>query len=396
MKKLRILVGGFLGILPAGGVSWDYLQYPLGFFYLGHDVFYVEDTRLYPIYQPPGSDWNDASSCVRHLQALMRYFGLDGRWAYRDEASGQCFGLSEQQIKEICNTADVFINISCSTFLREEYLQIPKRVLIDSDPMFTQIQYATAQLFTPGSANMRQLVDQHNYLFSFGENIGAEDCRIPLEGKKWHPTRQPICLQHWPVRELADVRNARISTLMNWAAGQELHYAGESWGQKDSEFPKIEQLPPQFPAQNFAIVVNQTGKTAQFFPKVAIESAGWTILDPAETAKDWLDYRSFLQGSLAELSVAKATYVKARTGWFSCRSACYLASGRPVIAQDTGWSRYYPCGEGLFSFREEKEAKAALQELLADYPRHSRAARRIAEDFFDSNHVLSTLLEQLN
>ena len=148
MPKQTIIVGGFIGLLPAGGVTWDYLQYPLGFSLLGHDVYYIEDTRLYPVYQRAGSDWNDASSCIEHLKQVMKHFGFEDRWAYRDEASGKCFGLSEKKIESICAAADVFVNVSCSTFLRDEYLSIPVRILIDSDPMFTQIQYQTKQLFT--------------------------------------------------------------------------------------------------------------------------------------------------------------------------------------------------------------------------------------------------------
>src|SRR5262245_42636528 len=138
-KKLRIIVGGYIGLLPAGGITWDYVQYPVGFAELGHDVFYIEDTRVWPIYQTEGSDWGDCSSNISHLTSVMEAFGLQDRWAYRDEASGKCFGLSEERVQEVSRTADVFINISCSTFMRDEYRQIPARVLVDSDPMFTQI-----------------------------------------------------------------------------------------------------------------------------------------------------------------------------------------------------------------------------------------------------------------
>jgi hypothetical protein len=395
MEKLRIIVGGFLGILPAGGVTWDYVQYPLGFAKLGHDVYYVEDTRLYPIYQTLGSDWNDASSCVAHLQAVMRYFGMEDRWAYRDEASGQCFGMGLSHLKDICATADVFVNVSCATVLREEYLRIPRRVLIDSDPMFTQIQYHTAQSFTPGASTLRQSIEQHNFFFTFGENIGMPDCQIPGDTLNWRPTRQPICLEYWPIQPVSNQASRGINTLMNWAAGKTLHYAGEQWGQKDSEFPKIQSIPHFFPDQHFALVVNQTGNTAAVFPQAELQAAGWMILNPNEVANDWRAYRQFLQDSVAELSIAKATYVKARTGWFSCRSACYLATGRPVIAQDTGWSAYYPSGLGLLAFQNEAEARVAVAEVLADLPRHARQARAIAEDFFDSRRVLSHLLEQL-
>src|SRR3954447_25409355 len=127
MAKLKIIVGGFIGLLPAGGVTWDYIQYPLGFSLLGHEVYYIEDTRLYPIYQQQGSNWDDASSCIRHLQKVMEHFGFAHHWAYRDEASGKSFGMSEAKIKEVCATADVFVNVSCSTFMRDEYRSIPIR-----------------------------------------------------------------------------------------------------------------------------------------------------------------------------------------------------------------------------------------------------------------------------
>src|SRR5918993_2774638 len=234
MKTLRIIVGGFIGLMPAGGVTWDYVQYPVGFSLLGHDVYYIEDTRLYPIYQKPGSNWDDASASVQHLQMVMDYFGLKDKWAYRDEASKKCFGLTEQKIKEVCSTADVFINISCSTFLRDEYLKIPARILIDSDPMFTQIQYNSQQMFTPGKpGGLQQMLKAHNYLFTFGENIGADNCLIPDCNLAWHTTRQPVCLNYWKVSPPTNTGTASFTTLMNWTAAKTLVYKGETWGQKD-------------------------------------------------------------------------------------------------------------------------------------------------------------------
>lgn len=393
MEKLRIIVGGYIGLLPAGGVTWDYVQYPLGLHLMGHEVYYIEDTGLYPIYQKPGSTWDDASDCIQHLSRVMTYFGMPEQWAYRDEASGKCFGLSEAAINTICRDADVFINISCSTILREEYLQIPLRILIDSDPMFTQIQYETTQSFTPGSTGLKALIDQHTHHFTFGENVDAPDCKMPQSAIVWRPTRQPVCLEYWPPQPIANTQ--RISTLMNWSAGKKLEYGGDSWGQKDVEFPKILAIPEQFPQLRFSVVINQTGKEVYSFPRAMIESRGWDILDPDAVAGNWSDYRDFLTGSFAELSVAKETYVKARTGWFSCRSACYLAAGVPVICQDTGWSRYIAEGQGLFAFSQMEEAVAALQQVLEQARRHAMAARGIAEDFFDHRKVLHLMLNQL-
>jgi hypothetical protein len=267
MERMRIIVGGFLGLIPAGGVTWDYVQYPVGFSQMGHDVYYIEDTRLYPIYQKPGSKWDDCSAAVEHLQKVMEYFGLKDKWAYRDEASGQCFGLSEMNIKKICSAADIFVNISCSTFLRDEYLRIPARILIDSDPMFTQIQYNSQQMFTPGEpGGLREMVHAHNNLFTFGENIGSADCRIPDCDLKWNTTRQPICLNYWKTNP-ANNSTVSFTTLMNWTAGKTLVYDGENWGQKDIEFIKFINLPRLINGAGLSAIVNQTGGTAQSFYK---------------------------------------------------------------------------------------------------------------------------------
>lgn len=396
-ERLRIVVGSHLGLVPAGGLTWDYVQYPAGLAALGHDVYYVEDTRMWPIYQPEGSDWGDASASVEYLRGVMDDFGLSSRWAYRDEASGRTFGMSEEQIKEICRTADLFVNVSCSTYMRDEYREIPARVLIDTDPMFTQIQYLSRQMFTPGEPGLRDLVDAHNFHFTFGENIGRDDCRMPHCGIDWRPTRQPICMPHWPTSALPSLGNGTAyTTLMNWTAAKPLHYKGETWGQKDVEFRRFIDLPGLTPDVPLAVAVGQTGGAGEPFPGEAARAAGWRVLDPQIHAPDWRSYRSFIERSHGEFSIAKETYVKGRTGWFSGRSACYLATGRPVVTQDTGWSMYLPVGEGLFAFDDAEAAAGALECIESDPARHSRAARAVAEEYFDSSRVLASLLESLN
>ena len=389
MGPLRIIVGGYLGLLRAGGVTWDYVQYPAGFAALGHDVYYVEDTRLWPQYSADGG--SDCAPLVEHLAGVMADFGLASRWAYRDEASGRCFGLSEERVREVCRGADVFVNVSCSTFLRDEYRRIPVRVLLDSDPMFTQVQYETQAGFTPGSPGMRELVAGHTHHLTFGENAGGPGCRMPACGVRWRPTRQPVLLDRWPVTDLP--AGAAFTTLMNWTAARPLDYAGEKWGQKDVEFRKVFDLPRRVPGVKLTAVIGQT--TGNPFPAEEARRAGWEVLDPRECADDWRSYREFLGSSAGEFSVAKETYVKARTGWFSCRSACYLAAGRPVVTQDTGWSAFYPTGEGLFAFDDAAGAADALRRVAADPVRHGRAARRIAEEYFDARRVLGDLLRQV-
>ncbi len=392
MKNLRVVVGGYLGLLPAGGVTWDYVQYPVGFAELGCDVFYIEDTRLWPVYQAEGYDYGDATPNVQHLAAVMDAFGLGERWAYRDEASGQCFGLSEARVFEILRTADVFVNVSCSTCLRDEHAAIPARVLIDSDPMFTQIQLETQAMFTEGEPALRRLVEGHTHHFTFGEHVGAPDCRMPDAGIHWRPTRQPVCLDHWvdvPTQE----PGAAYSTVMNWTAAPPLEYAGETWGQKDVELRRFFDLPGAVPGVPLAVAVGQT--TGDAFPRAEVEGFGWRVLDPAVCVPDWQSYRDFIGHSRGEFAVAKETYVKGRTGWFSCRSACYLAAGRPVVTQDTGWSEHIPSGEGLVAFSNPEEAAEALRAVELDYAAHAKAARRVATEYFDSREVLSRLLSDV-
>ncbi len=382
-------VGGYLGLLPAGGITWDYVQYVLGFASMGHDVFYIEDTCVWPIYQDSSSGEVTCEANVAHLRRVMAAFGLQDRWAYRDEVTGKTFGMSQAAVDEVCRTADVFVNISCSTFLRDEYRSIPIRVLIDSDPMFTQIQYLTHATFTPGQTGIRSLVEGHTHHFTFGENVGDEDCRVPSTDVHWYPTRQPIALDHWPVKPVPADGGGGFTTVMNWTAGKPLIYDGEAWCQKDVEFMRILDA-PRLTRARLAMVVGQTEGVP--FPVEVATRAGWHVLDPNVHVPDWGMYRQFIQHSLGELSVAKETYVKARTGWFSCRSACYLASGRPVVTQDTGWTRHIPSGRGLIAFTTLDEAIAAIDDVLSDPRGHAETARAIAEEAFDARCVLGDLL----
>ena len=388
-RGLRVVVGGYLGLLPAGGVAWDYVQYPRSFADLGCDVFYVEDTQLWPVYA--ADDQSDGAPNARYLGGVMEAFGLGDRWAYRDEASGRLFGMTEAALAEVYRTADVFVNVSCSTAVRDAVAAIPVRVLVDSDPMFTQIQLETGALFTAGEAGLRALVDAHTHHVTFGENVGAADCRMPAAGVEWIPTRQPLCLDRWTARPPRP--GGAYTTLMNWSAAPPLDWAGETWGQKNVAFSQIEELPARVEVP-LALAVGQT--TGAVFPHAQARAQGWAVLDPDAVAPDWQSYRAFLESSRGELSVAKETYVKARTGWFSCRSACYLAAGRPVVTEDTGWSRTLPHGLGLLPFHDGASAAQAIRAVEADYPAHVRAAREIAEAHFDGRRVLADLLAAAN
>ena len=393
MDKLRIIVGGYIGLYPSGGVTWDYIQYPLGLQLLGHDVYYIEDTLQYPAYASHYNSWDDASASVEHLSNCMKYFGLENRWAYRDIASGKTYGIPEDKVKELCKTADLFINISAANELGEDFLNIPIRILIDSDPMFTQVQNWDDKNPESAFESIKYSYQRYTHLFTFGENIGMEDCLIPTLGLQWHPTRQPICLNHWQAN--FSHSKSGFTTVMNWAARKKIKYNEIEWGQKDIEFQKFIDIPANLPEVEFNIVVSRPTNSSDSFNIQKINENRWNVLEPSKTINSVLDYKTFIIKSKCEFSVAKETYVKSRSGWFSCRSACYLATGRPVITQDTGWSKYYPTGKGLFAFTTKEEAIMAIREVNSNEEFHQKEAIEIAHNFFDSNKVLSHLINRL-
>ncbi len=393
MEKLRIIVGGYIGLYPTGGATWDYIQYPLGLKMLGHDVYYIEDTMQYPVYQPEGNEWNDATACIAYLSNAMNNFGLEDKWAYRDIGTGKCYGLPLPEVLEICRTADVFINISCSTFMREEYANIPKRVLIDSDPMFTQVTYFN-ELNGDTTTSVKKLLETHNYLFSFGENIGQKDCRIPTFDLKWISTRQPVCIDLW--NKSLQITHPSFTSILNWSGRKKMNYNKEEWGQKDVEFEKFLEVPQRLPDINFEVVINPPLHADSKFNAANIMNHNWQVLHPKDVVADYHDYAHFIERSFAEFSIAKETYVKSNSGWFSGRSACYLAAGKPVVAQETGWSKYIPCGKGLFAFNDINSSVDAIKNVVSDAKKHSKAAVEIAKNFFDSSLVLTELINKLN
>jgi hypothetical protein len=397
MEKLRIVVGGFIGLYPTGGVTWDYIQYPLGLKLLGHEVYYIEDTGQYSTYRITERDWDDPHDSVAYLQTIMEKFGMAGQWAYRDTFSGQCYGMSLQKVMDICATADLFINISAATIFREEYLRIPRKALIDSDPMFTQVQtFEVKTNIDERYITHKIKVTDYDYHFTFGENIGAPDCLIPSLDIDWIPTRQPICMDHWKVgQNKANGHPFSFTTIMNWSTRSRLEYNNQQWGQKDVEFRKFLAMPQLFANAAFKVVLAVSTDFKKELNREMIAGHGWQILHPDQTIANSEEYQNFIMNSDAEFSIAKETYVKSRSGWFSCRSACYLAAGRPVITQETGWSGYITPGEGLFAFHDEQTALEALEEVTSRYHHHAKAARELAYEYFDSKKVLASMIGKM-
>lgn len=378
MNRSRIIVTGLIAQYPLGGVTWDYIQYVLGLKHLGHDVYYFEDTGQWPYNPVAKGTAQDSDFNVKFLADVMKRFGLENRWAYKFPKRSQWFGLSDTKRKKIVRSCDLLINVSGTLASPQDYRVIPRLAYIDSDPVFTQVKLAR------GLMEFEKLIDMHDVHFSFGESISK---LVPSTKYDWNPTRQPIVLAEWEPSMLVD---GPYTTIMNWTSYKPLEYKGKSYAQKDVEFRRFIELPELVPDVTLEIAVNE-GKTRRT-PRELLLHKGWRLVDPDQACPHFDSYRSYIQGSKAEWSVAKHGYVEGQAGWFSGRSACYLAAGKPVIVQDTGFESILPVGEGILSFKDVDQAVSAIQEVERNYSKHSTVAREIAEQHFDSNKVLSQLL----
>ena len=380
MDKLKIIVTGLIGQYPLGGVTWDYLHYVLGLKRLGHDVYYFEDTGQWPYNPVEGGVAGDCSFNVDYLGSVMDRFGLGDRWAYHFPWESQWFGLTEVKRQEVMQSTDLLINVSGTLAHPEHYRHIPRLVYIDSDPVFTQVKLAK------GQHDFRRMVEMHDIHFSFGECLSEV---VPETGIDWQPTRQPVVLSEWtPMNTVGTA----YTTVMNWTSYKPLSFNGASYAQKDVEFERFIDLPAMVPGTALEIAVN-SGKTRST-PRALLSHKGWQVVHPDDVCPDLDSYRSYIRSSRAEWSVAKNGYVVGQPGWFSCRSACYLAAGRPVVVQDTGFSRVLPTGTGIVPFTTLQEAIEGIRDVERRYDTHRKAARDIAEQYFDASLVLAQLIEK--
>jgi hypothetical protein len=381
--SLRIIVTGLIGQYPLGGVTWDYFQYVLGLHQLGHDVYYIEDTGVWPYAPSEDGTVKDCKYNTDYLKDLFERFGMGDRWAYCFAWKRQWFGLSDAKRREVIETADLLINVSGMLAKPAEYRGRGRMAYIDSDPTFTQVKLAK------GYDYFRNVIDEHDITFSFGEAMASSCSKTPETGHDWIPTRQPMVMSEWPV---GDEDRGVFTTVMNWSAYKPVVYEGRTFGQKDVEFREFFDLPARVAPIEIEIAAN-AGKGHKL-PKELLVHRGWRLVDPNLVCPDLDSYRDYITTSRGEWSVAKSGYVEGQSGWFSCRSTCYLAAGRPVIVQDTGFSEVLPVGKGLLPFRDLDGAVAALESVESNYDEHRDAARALAEDWFDSAKVLTQLVER--
>jgi hypothetical protein len=359
-----------------------FLNWLRGFQRLGHEVWYVEDLLSWCYDPEQDTMTDDGSYAARHVAACATRIGLGERWTVRRVASGACWGLGSAALDTLYRECDALLNISGSCDLRAEHLAAPRRIYVQTDPVTSELRLAN------GDAHTRWAFRVHDTIVTYGENYGAPDCGVPLNGIRYRTTRQPVDLELWP---MAFDPTARFFTTIGHyrQEGKDVAYAGElyRWS-KHHEWEKIIDL-PRSTAQPFELALNVSPEDRE-----RLVRHGWRVVSPSTFSLDVFGgYPAYIRRSRGELTVAKDQNVRLRSGWFSERDACYLASGKPVVAQDTGFGATLPLGEGLFAFRTIAEAVDAVESINADYTRHAKAARAIAEEYFEATGVARRLLE---
>jgi hypothetical protein len=379
----RVVVLGMMGRTPFAGVAWQVLHYLEGFRRAGCDVFYVEDTGAWPYDPEHNTVTDDPGYTVRYLGELLRRVGLDDSWAYV-APHRTVHGSSATTIARALAEAEVIVNLTGATVLREEHLQVPIRVYLETDPVAPQIEVAQRAPFTV------ELLAGHTHHLTFGENLGGADCGVPVDGFDYRPTRQPVVLDWWRP-DGASLRPS-FTTVASWRqVGRDVEWQGETYfWSKDREFLKVLELPRQVePRIELALACDDDSVLE------LLRDHGWSVRDALELSLSPEPYRSYIVGSRAEFTVAKDQNVRLRSGWFSDRGACYLAAGRPVVTQTTGFENVLPTGEGLFAFETVDDAAAAIEAIETDYARHSAAAAELAREYFEARRVVEALLREV-
>ena len=380
-----IVVAGALANKPRnGGAAWTRLSWTLGLKRLGHEVYFVEQIAPGTCVDSRGTSCDlDSSTNLAFFREVTERFGMRRTSALISEGDGRTFGLGETELAEISAAADLLVNISGHLTLSTLKSRFRKRAFIDLDPGYTQFWHAQR-------IAEEQFVD-HDAYFTVGENIGTTSCRIPTSDIHWRPIRQPVLLDEWPVSPDACFRS--FTTVASWRApyGRASH-EGVQFGLRAHEFRKFVALPMQ---ADYTFEVAVDIDPADRTDRERLVSHKWRLVHPQAVAGDPCRFRRYIQQSGAECSIAQGIYVETQSGWFSDRTVRYLASGKPALVQDTGFGRTYPTGCGLVPFRTLDEAARGAEHIMGDYETHSRAARALACEFFDSDKVLGTLLREM-
>jgi hypothetical protein len=374
MTKAGVVIAGSLAQQPGrGGHAWVLLQYLLGFRTLGFDVLFLD--RL-------TADMGVIDAGREYLVDVMERFGLVGDFCLLGSNGEPLAGIARNEVLKRTRESMLLINVAGYLDDEEVLGAAQRRVYLDIDPGFAQMWR---------ELGLHDMLAGHDVFVTIGENIGNPDCRIPTCGLDWITTRQPVALDQWPVQNIGGTAFTSIGAWRGPFAPVE--YDGTTYGLRVHEFRKFAEL-PGMTGEEFELALDiHEAEVADF---ELLHRTGWRLVSPQTVAGDPVSYREYLGHSRAEFMIAKNMYVETRGGWFSDRSACYLASGKPVLSQDTGIKSIYPTGHGLLTFSTLEEAASGVQAITSNYSRHARAAREIAEELFDSDKVLTALLDKLS
>jgi hypothetical protein len=373
----RVLVSGRIASTPfQGGAAWAVLQYLLGMRALGHEVWFVEELADDAIL--PAGSVLPMSTNAAYCERVLSGHGFDGRWSLLATDGGVSAGLDYDTL--LRTKWDVHINLSGCLRQPELTDGVAVRIYVDLDPVFTQIW----QLVDGHDLGL----DGHTHFATVGSGLGTGGCPVPVGKMEWHHMLPPVVLSEWATDATPTI--AAMTTVANWRSYGSVMWDGEILGQRAHSFRSFVGLPALTAVRLAPALAIDAGETEDL---AALRRAGWDLIDPAEVASTPGDYRRFVRASTGELCIAKSGYVRSRSGWFSDRSACYLAAGRPVVAQDTGFGSALPVGDGLLSFDTPREAADALDRVAAEPERHAAAARKLAVGFLDSDKVLNGLLD---
>jgi hypothetical protein len=367
-----------------GGETWVRLNWVLAFRKLGYRVCFVEQIDRSTCVDSSGAVAPfEESVNLSYFKQVIERFGLSDSAALIYADGEQVYGIPQADLLDLADSADLLVNITGHLAWQPLLRRIRHKVYIDIDPGFTQFWHVD------GDSNMR--LAGHDHYFTIAENIGSPSCNIPLGDIPWRRTRQPVVLDEWPVSHDGDPN--RFTTIASWRGGYgQVKYCNKIFGLKVHEFRKILRLPQRVPV-TFEIALDiHPGDDKDLN---ALRENGWQIVNPSVVAGNPLAFRRYIQASGAEFSVAQGIYVETNSGWFSDRTTRYLASGKPALVQDTGFGRNIPVGEGLFAFRTMDEAIAGVEAITRDYEKHCRAARKLAEEYFDSDKVLTRFIEEV-
>jgi hypothetical protein len=371
------------GRYPLGGIGWQALHYVLGLSHLGHEVYYVEDSGAHPYDPRVKSVVEDSSYGVTFLAGVMARADLADRWAYVDGVTGAYHGLSRERLTHLYREADAIFNVCGASRLSEEQMRCPVRVYVETDPVFEQIRVAE------GDRLAIEDLQDHTHHFTYGENLGQPDSPIPVEKFNWRPTRPPVIPALWDAT--CNPASERFSTVCTWKnTGKDLAFRGETYyWSKHLNFLRLLDLPRRT-SQPLELALEGGDAGARDL----LTGHGWILTDAFEASHSLEAYQQHVARSRGEFTVSKDLVVRTRSGWFSDRSVCYLAAGKPVVTQDTGFGKFVPTGAGLFAFESVEEAVSAIETINRDYPFHSRAARQVAEESFGADRVLSRLCRE--